>query len=63
MTRKELTTDIKRQLLSIPVLEVLIGGTRSPMMVAVQTTANSLVKCFAGEARKLIYPDMDGQNQ
>lgn len=52
----EITTEIKKELLALPVLEVTINGKRSPMMVAVQTTANSLVKCFAGEQRKLIYP-------
>ena len=57
---KEITTDIKRTMLGIPVMEVLIGGTRSPLMVAAQTTANSLMKCFSGEARKIIYPTIDG---
>lgn len=59
----ELTADLKKRLLGIPVIEVLINGARSPMMVAVQTTAVSLVKCFTGEARKLIYPDLNGQIQ
>ena len=57
---KELSTDIKRSLLGIPVMEVVINGTRSPLMTAAQTTANSLVKCFSGEMRKLIYPVLDG---
>lgn len=57
---KELSTDIKRSLLGIPVMEVVINGTRSPLMTAAQTTANSLVKCFTGEMRKLIYPVLDG---
>lgn len=52
----EITAEFKKELLALPVLEVTINGKRSPMMVAVQTTANSLVKCFAGEQRKLIYP-------
>lgn len=56
----ELSTDIKRSLLGIPVMEVVINGTRSPLMTAAQTTANSLVKCFTGEMRKLIYPALDG---
>ena len=55
----ELSTDIKRSLLGIPVMEVVINGTRSPLMTAAQTTANSLVKCFTGEMRKLIYPALD----
>ena len=55
---EELSPDLKKQLLGIPVMEVQIGDSRSPMMVAVQTTANSLVKCFNGEIRKLVYPEM-----
>lgn len=54
----ELTTDLKRQLLGLPVKEVVIGGQRSPMMVAVTQTTASLVKCFSGELRKVVYPEM-----
>lgn len=54
----ELTTDVKRELLSLPTIEVNIGGHRSPLMVAVETTTTSLRKCFAGEARKIVYPEM-----
>ena len=54
----ELTTDLKRQLLGLPVKEVVIGGQRSPMMVAVTQTTASLVKCFSGELRKIAYPEM-----
>ena len=54
----ELTTDLKRQLLGLPVKEVSIGGQRSPLMVAVTQTTASLVKCFSGELRKIVYPEM-----
>lgn len=54
----ELTTDLKRELLTIPTLDVLINGQRSPLMVAVGQTAASVNKCFGGEARKIIYPEM-----
>ena len=53
-----LTTDLKRQLLGLPVKEVIIGGQRSPLMVAVTQTTASLVKCFSGELRKIAYPEM-----
>lgn len=53
----ELTTEIKRELLSISTVDVLIDGHRSPMIVAIQTTANSVQRCFCGESRKIIYPD------
>lgn len=54
----ELTTDLKRQLLGLPVKEVIIVGQRSPLMVAVTQTTASLVKCFSGELRKIVYPEM-----
>ena len=55
---RELTTDLKRRLLGLPVKEVVIGGYRSPMMVAVSQTTASLVKCYSGELRKVVYPEM-----
>lgn len=58
---KELTTDIKKYLLQIPVMEVRIDGKRSPLMNAAATTTTSLYRCYAGETRKLIYPEvLDG---
>ena len=54
----EMSTAIKIKLLNIPVTEVSIGGKRSPLMVAVSHTTSSLVKCFRGESRRLIYPEM-----
>lgn len=53
---EELTTDIKRELLSIPVVDVWINGKRSPLMLAVAQTTASLAKCFNGEQRKIAYP-------
>lgn len=54
----ELSTEVKKRLLVIPVREVLINGQRSPLMVAVTQTTASLAKCFSGELRKIIYPEM-----
>lgn len=54
----ELTTDLKRSLLTVPTLEVHIGGQRSPLMVAASQTTASLARCFAGESRRLTYPEM-----
>lgn len=53
----EITTDMKRDLLSLSTIDVNIDGHRSPLMIAMQTTANSVHKCFAGESRKIIYPE------
>lgn len=51
-----LTQDIKAKLLSIPVLDVEIGGERRPLMIAAGQTTASLYKCFSGELRKIAYP-------
>lgn len=53
----ELTPEIKRELLTIPTLDVMIGGKRSPLMIAVGQTTASLYKCFSGELRKIVYPE------
>lgn len=52
----ELTKEIKIKLLAIPTLEVIIGGKRSPLMIAVGQTTASLYKCFSGELRRIVYP-------
>jgi CRISPR-associated protein Cas1 len=52
----QLTTTLKAQLLSIPTLDVVIGGKRSPLMVAATQTTASLYKCFSGELRRIAYP-------
>lgn len=51
-----LNPEMIRRLLTIPTIEVNIAGHRSPLMVAVETTTTSLQRCFAGEARKILYP-------
>ena len=53
-----LTKEIKGRLLSIPTLDVVISGKRSPLMIAVGQTTASLYKCFSGELRRLSYPEM-----
>ena len=57
----DITSDIspgqKRQLLNITTMDVFINGQRRPMMLAIQTTAQSVQKCFSGESRKIVYPD------
>ena len=54
----ELTKDIKIRLLSIPVLDTTIGGKKSPLMIATQQTTASLYKCFSGEQRRMVYPEL-----
>lgn len=53
---EELNTNLKQELLSIPILDVTINDQRSPLMIAVGLTTASLYKCFSGESRKIIYP-------
>jgi len=54
----EVTTNIKRRLLTVPTLDVRIGGQRSPLMVAASQTTASLARCFAGESRRITYPEL-----
>ena len=54
----ELSKDIKSELLSIPTIDVVIGGRRSPLMVGVAQTTASLYKCYSGELRKIAYPEI-----
>lgn len=54
----EISTDIKRRLLTVPTVEVTISGQRSPLMVAATQTTASLARCFSGESRRISYPEM-----
>ena len=54
----DITRDLKMQLLGIPMLDVVINGKRSPLMIAAQQTTASLAKCFAGENKRISYPEM-----
>lgn len=53
---EKLSKELKMALLSIPVIDVKIGGKRSPLMVAASQTTASLYKCFSGETRLVSYP-------
>lgn len=54
---EDIPKEIKALLLKIPAIDVLMNGEKSPLMNATQRTAVSLVKCFKGEQRKLVYPE------
>jgi CRISPR-associated protein Cas1 len=56
-TDEDISTEIKTILLKIPAMDVSLEGEKSPLMVATQRTAVSLVRCFEGEQRKILYPD------
>jgi CRISPR-associated protein Cas1 len=56
---EELTPDLKRALLSIPVLDIFIDNQKSPLMVGVQRTTASLMQCFEGTIRKIVFPEFE----
>ena len=51
----QLTREIKARLLTIPTVDVVISGKRSPLMVGVSQTTASLYRCFSGEQRQICY--------
>lgn len=55
---EELQKEHKAVLLKIPAMDVVIDGEKSPLMIATQRTAVSLVKCYEGSQRKLLYPEL-----
>jgi CRISP-associated protein Cas1 len=55
----ELNTEMKKKLLIIPLLDVIIDGQKSPLMIAMQRTTSSLYLCFSGDKRKLLFPTFD----
>jgi len=56
---EKLTRELKSRLLVIPALDVKIDQQKSPLMVAMQRTTASLMDCFEGLSRKLLFPDPD----
>lgn len=55
---EELTPDIKKKLLAIAAIDIKFGDKAGPLMVGMQRTTASLMKCFEGKARKILYPSM-----
>lgn len=53
-----LTQELKVQLLKLLTIDVLLGDETSPLMIATQRTAASLAKCYSGEQRKMLYPEL-----
>ncbi|MBT0810087.1 type II CRISPR-associated endonuclease Cas1 [Litoribacter ruber] len=53
----ELNTSLKKELLTIPALDVTMEGQKSPLLVAVSRTTSSLFECYLGTSRKIIYPE------
>lgn len=57
-TGVDLTLEMKRHLLQVPVIDIVIEGKSSPLMVGVQRTTASVADCFEGITRKILYPEM-----
>lgn len=56
---QEITKETKQHLLTIPTIDVRMGRLSRPLMVAASMTTASLAKCYLGETRKLVFPEMD----
>jgi CRISPR-associated protein Cas1 len=54
----DLNTEIKAELLKIPAIDVIIDNEKSPLMNAMQRTTASLFNCYAGDIRKILYPEI-----
>jgi len=52
-----LDVTLKKELLQIPAIDVVLDGKKSPLMVAMSRTTNSLYECYAGMSRKILYPE------
>ncbi len=49
---------IKKELLSIPAMDVTIDGKKSPLMIGMGRTTASLAECFEGKRKKMLYPEL-----
>lgn len=54
----DLIKEEKQELLQILTVDVNVEEQIKPLMIALNQTASSLRKCFEGESRKLIYPQL-----
>lgn len=52
-----LSSALKKELLVIPVMDVLLENKTSPLQEAARKTAASLAQCFTGQERKILYPE------
>lgn len=56
ITDDNLDTNQKAALLKIATTDVILDNKRSPLLVAVSRTTNSLFECYQGTKRKILYP-------
>ncbi len=55
----KLSLETRAQLLQILSRDVIINHMKRPLMVALSQTTASLARCFAGETRKILYPQLE----
>jgi len=53
---EEITREQKVKLLTIAAVDVNFDNKKSPLMVGLSRTSNSLIECFQGARRRIIYP-------
>ncbi len=53
-----MTKDEKARLLRIATEDIVVRNRRSPLMVGLQQTTNSLYRCFSGEEKEIIFPKL-----
>jgi CRISP-associated protein Cas1 len=57
ITDDEISREQKATLLGIASTDMIIDGKKSPLMVGLARTTNSLFECYQGSRRKIIYPE------
>ena len=55
---QELTTEVKAEILKILANDVCFENTTRPLMVGLSQTTASLARCFMGEQKKIVYPEL-----
>ena len=56
--KEDIPTQIKQDILTLPTMDVIIEGQKSPLQNAVTRTTASLAKCYEGKLRKMAYPEI-----
>lgn len=52
----DITREHKAELLNIASVDITFNSSKSPLMVGLSRTTNSLFECYRGDRRKIIYP-------
>ncbi len=55
----DLSPQIKKEILKIPLIDVVLDQKKHPLMIAVRHTTVSLAECFAKTKRKILYPTFE----